>query len=376
VLILLAGPGGELKAWDAPADEAYSRSIVARVVASRTSECVLDTRESDALRTQASILDLQVRSVMCVPLVVEQALHGVVYVDSQVALGAFGPDDLRVVEAIAAQAAVALDGARLFQAMRRQNDQLQRQLRLLEEKDTKIAALRDYDQARAAAFEAESHDLRAPLAAISAACQGLLKGLEGELTEPQAAMVDGVLLNARMLTRKIDGILDGAGAAAGRITLRLQDLDLSKVVDEIVRGLRPSAEGKGLVLSWDAEAFRRVPKVRADERRVGQMVQNLVDNAIKYTGAGEVTVTAVVEGGVRLVVADTGPGLPAERLAAPFERYGARTVSVPGSGVGLWRVKALMDQHGGDVVIESEPGRGTRIALAFPAWPALPGEEG
>ena len=375
VLILLAAQGGELRPWGAAgSEEPYSKSIVARVVASREAECVLDTRESDALRVQASIVDLQVRSVMCVPLVVEQALHGVLYVDSRVALGAFGGEDLRVLEAIAAQAAVALDSARLFQGMRLQTDQLKSQLRLLEEKDTKIAALRDYDAARTAAFEAESHDLRAPLAAISASCQGLLKGLEGALSEPQAEMVDGVLLNARMLTRKIDGILDAAGAQAGKLTLRLQDLDLGRIADEIVRGLQPSAEAKGLVVRVDREAFARVPRVRADERRVGQMVQNLVDNAIKYTDRGEVTVTALVAGGVRLVVADTGPGLPSERLAAPFERYGARTVKVPGSGVGLWRVKALMEQHGGDVLIESEPGRGTRIALAFPVWPETPGD--
>ncbi len=374
VLVLLATPSGDLRPWGTESEEAYSKSIVARVVAQRAPECVLDTRESDAFKTQASIVDLQVRSVMCVPLLVEQALHGVLYVDSRVALGAFGPEDLRMMEAIAAQAAVALDSARLFQAMRLQTEQLKSHVRLLEEKDTKLAALADYDAARTAAFEAESHDLRAPLAAIMASCQGLLKGMEGELSEPQGEMVDGVLLNARMLTRKIDGILDAAGVQAGKLTLRLQDLDLERIADEIVRGLQPSAEAKGLVVRLDREAFRTVPKVRADERRVGQMLQNLVDNAIKYTDRGEVTVTAIANDGIRLVVADAGPGFPPERLASPFERYGARTVRVPGSGVGLWRVKALMDQHGGEVVIDSAAGRGTRIALVFPVWPETPGD--
>lgn len=375
-LVLLTAPGSkDLRPWnEAPGvEETYSRSIVARVIQSREPECVLDTRASEALQTQASIVDMQLKSVMCVPLLVEQALHGVLYVDSRVALGAFGPEDLRMLEAVAAQAAIALDSARLFQAMRKQTEQAQAQLRLLQEKDSTIAGMRDFDEARTAAFEAESHDLRAPLAAISAGSQGLLKGLDGELSAGQRERVEGILLSARMLTRKIDGILDAAGAQAGKLTLRLQDLALLTIVEEIVRGLEPSAEAKGLSLSIDAASFQGLPVVRADERRVGQMIQNLIDNAIKYTDQGGVTVAAHADDMIRLVVADSGPGFPEARLVAPFERYGARTAKVPGSGVGLWRVKSLMDQHGGDVGIASSR-EGTRITLAFPIWPSLGGE--
>jgi signal transduction histidine kinase len=344
---------------------------VARVLASREPECVLDTRASEALKTQASIVDMQLKSVMCVPMLVDQALHGVLYVDSRVTIGAFGPEDLRMLQAVAAQAAIALDSARLFQAMRKQNDQLQAQLRLLQEKDTTIAGLRDYDEARSAAFEAESHDLRAPLAAISAAAQGLLKGLDGPLASEQVEPLEGIFISSRVLARKIDGILDAAGAQAGKLTLHLQDISLQAIANEIARGLGPSADAKGLALMVDAASFEGQPRVRADERRVGQMVQNLVDNAIKYTDQGTITVAAATGDLIGLCVADTGPGFPAGRLANPFVRYGERTTRVLGSGVGLWRVKALMDQHGGEVLIDSQAGRGTRITLGFPRWPSL-----
>jgi signal transduction histidine kinase len=134
-----------------------------------------------------------------------------------------------------------------------------------------------------------------------------------------------------------------------------------------VRQLRPFAEARRLALVAPVETWREVPSVRGDLRRLSLVVQNLLDNALKYTDAGTVQLAlGVVEGGVRLTLQDTGPGLPPARRAAPFQRYGGRDDGRPGSGLGLWRVAALVEQHGGSIELTCPEGGGTHVAITLP----------
>lgn len=367
-LILLTEPGG----WRLFGPEApYSHTIVRRVEETRESACVLDTRTDDGLRTQVSILDLQVRAVMCVPLIVGGKLHGALYVDSQVALGAFTPEDLRCLEAIAKQAAVALDNAQLHQALA---EQLRRQadyIRRLEESEHVIRHLEELDRVRGEYFQAASHDLRAPLASINVSCQALLKGLLGPISEDQTEAVEGVHHSSKSLMSLIDGILDAAKLEAGKLILHAKPVAVAKPVGEAVRLLSALASGKGLTLRHDAEALQALPPVPGDERRLQQVVLNLLSNAIKFTDQGHVAVGGrATEDGVVLWVSDTGPGLPAERLEGLFERYGAsESGAIAGSGLGLWLVKGLVDLHHGRLDVESQPGQGTTFRIYLPAAP-------
>ncbi|MEB3327739.1 MAG: protein kinase [Candidatus Sericytochromatia bacterium] len=367
-LVLLTEPGGAgWRVWGEAPGEPYSRTVVGEVVRGRRPVCVLDTLSEEGWSATRSIQELRLRSVVCVPMVAGEALHGVLYVDSRLALGTFGPEDVRVLEAIAAQAAVALDTARMVQALRAQMEQQAAHLRLLAEKDTAITALRDYDRARQAAFEAESHDLKAPLASILVAAQSLQQELDGPLQPLQAETVEGLLINTRALMMRIDGILDSASLEAGRLSLHLAPVELQRVVAEAVRQLRPFAEARRLALVAPVEAWRDVPPVRGDVRRLALVVQNLLDNALKYTREGSVQLAlGVVEGGVRLTLQDSGPGLPPARRAAPFQRYGGRDDGQPGSGLGLWRVAALIEQHGGTVALTCPEEGGTHVAITLP----------
>jgi adenylate cyclase len=119
VLVLLNPGRGELESFDGQA-ATFSRTIVGRVAAERQALCVLDTLMDGELNVQASLLDMQVRAVMCVPLQIDRTLHGVIYVDSRVAMGAFTEEDLEIVQAIGMQTAVALDNARMYALLQAQ----------------------------------------------------------------------------------------------------------------------------------------------------------------------------------------------------------------------------------------------------------------
>ncbi|MFP5503571.1 MAG: ATP-binding protein, partial [Candidatus Sericytochromatia bacterium] len=345
----------------------YSRTIVQQVLVTRQPLCVLDTQDDQALSASASVLALALRAVMCVPLVVEEALLGVIYVDSQVALGAFTEDDMRVLTAIANQAAVALDGARLHAALQSQLDRQEDYIRRLEESAHVIRHLEELDRVRAEYFQGASHDLRGPLNSINASCQALLKGLFGPLATEQQETVEGIHHGSRTLVALIDSVLDGARLEAGKLYMNPQTVDLARPVGEAVRLLSALAAEKGIALRFDPAAMAALPPVRGDERRLMQIVINLLGNAIKFTAQGHVRLSASAGAGtVALVVEDSGPGLPPERLATPFERYGSTSAVAPGSGLGLWLVKGLVELHEGTIAVESRPGEGCVFTVRLP----------
>lgn len=374
-LILLAqAESADWRIWPAEQTQPFSHSVAQKVLETRAPLCLVDTLQPGGWHPTQSVRDLDLRSVVAVPLAAGSTVHGVLYVDSRVALGAFGAEDVAMLEAIAAQASVALETTRLLLALRRQMDQQSAHIRLLAQKDTTITALRDYDRARQVAFEAESHDLRAPLASILVTAQGLQRGLEGPLSPAQLGMVEGLVLNTRLLMMRIDGILDVASLQAGKLSLRRVSLPLARVVREVLRALQPMADAKGLEMRWNDAHWDGLPPVWGDARRLSQVFQNLVDNAIKYTTAGHVELSLALEGEeLCLVVADSGPGLPASRLQAPFQRYGARDPHQHGSGLGLWRVAALVREHGGQIDVKCPPEGGSRFTVRLPVEPSAAG---
>lgn len=217
-----------------------------------------------------------------------------------------------------------------------------------------------------------SHELRTPLTAILGLSDLLLEGGRGPLSEPQARAVGMVRESGRHLLELITDILDVSKIGAGKLDLTLGRVDLRGVCEAAIALVSPSALRKRHGLSLDAPPARTF--FRADERRVRQVLVNLLGNAVKFTPpGGSIAVTAWVDepaGEVRISVRDSGPGIAAEergRLFRPFVQLDARLAREhEGSGLGLVLVERLVALHGGRVELESEPGRGSRFTVVFP----------
>ncbi|MEQ8966124.1 MAG: PAS domain S-box protein [Azospirillaceae bacterium] len=217
-----------------------------------------------------------------------------------------------------------------------------------------------------------SHELRTPLNAILGFSDLMLSGTFGPLGSPRYEdYVRDIHDSGSHLLALIGDILDMAKVEAGKYQLLERDCDLARLIPDTVRQFRPLAGDDGPVLAADLAAD--LPAVRADERLLRQILNNLVSNAVKFTEKGSVTVGAARngEGGVRLTVADTGIGMSRHDVARAFQPFGqvesAMSRRNQGTGLGLTLVQSFVELHGGTITVDTRKGQGTRIMVDLPA---------
>lgn len=208
-----------------------------------------------------------------------------------------------------------------------------------------------------------AHELRTPLAALQAGLEELRDGLRPAEPERLAALHDQVLRVGRV----VQDLADLSAAEAAALSLRPVDTDLAGVARRALAAQRPRLDAAGLTV-W-ADLDRQVP-VRADPDRLAQAVENLLANAARYCRPGDrvgVRAEAVAGAGV-LVVADTGPGIPAEEVPHAFDRFwrGRNAQSVAGTGIGLAVVRELVNAHGGTVRLDSPASGGLAATIRLP----------
>ncbi|MFN3429592.1 MAG: ATP-binding protein [Candidatus Sericytochromatia bacterium] len=233
-----------------------------------------------------------------------------------------------------------------------------------------LNTLQATDRMKSDFLNTASHELRTPLTSILGYAEFLEDELGGQLTPEQREFVAQIQEGTKRLQRLVEDLLDFARLQAGTFKLFCEDTDLARLIRREVSSLEPQAREKAMALSVDLPA-EPLP-AHIDARRVGQVILNLVGNAIKYSAAGaHVTVTARQDDGHLLVeVSDTGPGINKENLPKLFQRFyqvdadSAHTVG--GAGLGLSISKALVEAHGGTIGVMSEPGQGSRFWFTLP----------
>lgn len=212
-----------------------------------------------------------------------------------------------------------------------------------------------------------SHELKTPLTAVSGFADTLLD--EEIPSEQRRRFVDTIRENAGRMQRIVDDLLDLSRIESGTWQPRPRHVDVASVTRDVFATVRDAAERKqiGLVAETPDDASTAF----ADATAIRQVLGNLVENAIRYTAQGSVTVRSrAADGGVWIDVVDTGSGIPPEHLPRIFERFyrvdPGRSRAQGGTGLGLAIVRHLVDAHGGRVEATSSPGHGTTISVFFP----------
>ncbi len=216
-----------------------------------------------------------------------------------------------------------------------------------------------------------SHELRTPLNGILGFSEALAGGYFGPMTPRQGEYVRDIHASGHHLLRLINEVLDMAKLDAGRMTLSEEVVDIARAIDDSVRLVRHRAQEAGIALAVEPPPAGM--QMRADELRLKQIVLNLVSNAVKFTPAqGRVTIRAGCrrDGETFIEVADTGIGMRQADIAValtPFAQVeNFMTRKHEGTGLGLPIVSALVELHGGRLLIGSKPGAGTTVTVVFP----------
>jgi signal transduction histidine kinase len=212
-----------------------------------------------------------------------------------------------------------------------------------------------------------SHELKTPLTAVSGFAETLLD--EDIPAEQRRRFVETIRDNAGRMQRIVDDLLDLSRIESGSWHPRLGVVEVESVVRDIFAAVQPTASAKGLVLS--AEIPPATARVHADPMAFRQVLSNLVENAVRYTREGNVTLrTRLGARGVWVDVLDTGVGIAPEHLPRIFERFyrvdAGRSREQGGTGLGLAIVRHMVEAHGGRVESASVVGRGTTISVLFP----------
>jgi signal transduction histidine kinase/ligand-binding sensor domain-containing protein/DNA-binding response OmpR family regulator len=227
--------------------------------------------------------------------------------------------------------------------------------------------LRELDRARSRLFANVSHEFRTPLTLTMGPLDDLQAGLHGPLSPEVAQQVDLARRNAGRVLGLINEILELARAESGRVTLHARPLDIGQFVASVARTFVPLAERKAI--AFDVQGPPQQVIVYADADHLDRVISNLLSNAFKFTPEGGAIRVAVTsdDSVTRIVIRDSGPGIPAGDLNRIFDRFHrAKTAgSHAGTGIGLALAKELVALHGGSIVVESEEGFGSTFTVAL-----------
>jgi signal transduction histidine kinase len=200
-----------------------------------------------------------------------------------------------------------------------------------------------------------SHDLKNPLNAIGLSASNGLRAL------------DSISHSANKMNRLISDLLDIASIDARNLSIRREACDVSRIVDQVFEMLEPAATAKGIKVR--REVHSGLPMVDVDPSRIEQVLSNLFANSVKFTpNGGSITIGAERHGDdVCFVVADTGPGIPPEHFEHVFDRHWqARETAHLGTGLGLSISKGIIESHGGQIWVTSNPGEGSSFYFTVP----------
>ncbi|HEX7784744.1 MAG TPA: ATP-binding protein, partial [Methylomirabilota bacterium] len=291
---------------------------------------------------------LRTRSFLVIPMIARGTTVGIFAGDNKPSGRPIGPDTVRLLHTFAAHAAVAIANAHLFEAME------------------------SATRAKSQFLANMSHELRTPLNAILGYTELILDRVYGEVPPKIRDVLGRVEKSGRHLLGLINDVLDLSKIEAGQSTLHLSDYSVRDIVQTVVTAVEGLAADKKLALVTAVPPD--LPVARGDERRLTQVLLNLVGNAIKFTEAGQVAIgVAMADGWLTFSVADTGPGIALEDQRRIFDEFqqadSSNTRSKGGTGLGLAIARRIIQMHGGRLWVESTPGAGATFHFTIPIRP-------
>lgn len=307
---------------------------------------------------------LGITTVIAVPIQSEGEYVGAIVYVLDTDPGTLNETDLEMMRALANQTGIMYKNIELYRQLEDSN------------KDLGVANehLKELDQAKSEFVSIASHQLRTPMTGIMGYLSMLVGGDFGKIKKDQLSIMQNLLDESRRMINLIRVFLDVSKIESGKLTLKKAPGKIEDVITKCVTVITKAASDKGLKLTF-VKPKTAMPEIPIDADKMSDVVTNLIDNAIKYTDKGSITVTTKLEGDhVHVMVTDTGIGIEphdAKNLFNKFVRgYGIAQINPDGSGLGLYVARRLTEAHGGKIWVESKgKGKGSTFQFTLPLNP-------
>ena len=382
---------------------AISYSTVERVQSTGNAVVLTDTLREEALTASGSIRALGLRSVMCVPLKAQDRLIGVIYVDSRRKVKEFSRTDLRLFESLASQAAVTVEKSQLYEQLRQYSVSLEDQVRqrteaLAQANEDLRTAYADLRDAQAQMVQTEklaaigrlaagiAHEINSPLGVITSNSDTLyrtVRRLEERLRTLPGGEKVGELLGMQQWSEAVQEVDQASQAASARMKSIVNALKNFVALDQAERkaiDVNEALEATLTLLQHQmgnrirvVKQYGSVPPLTCSPGRMHQVFMNILSNALQaIEGEGEVRVRTEQQAGQLIVtIEDSGRGMAPDQFAQVFEPGFSRKEGRVGAGLGLAITRQIVQEHQGEIRIESEVGTGTRVILSLPVRSVL-----
>ena len=325
---------------------------------------VTDIPADSIYRIEAGLCEIPPKTIVSTPMVFKDTLLGVMITCH---LGDVPPDVLDFMKRIVGQHAVAVNNAKTYLQAQKMANTLKEQRDELNIKTQELAAA---SRTKSEFLANMSHELRTPLNSIIGFSDILHDGTFGALNEKQSRYISNILTSGKNLLGLINDILDLSKVEAGKMELQYEEFNVSDAINEVKTVTAPLASKKNIIMETKIDPELRT--IVADKGKVKQILYNLISNATKFTPEkGSVTINGLRVGDMaQIEVKDTGIGISKndqKKLFQSFVQLDASTSrEYSGTGLGLVLVKRFVEQHGGEVKLQSEPGKGSSFIFTIP----------
>jgi signal transduction histidine kinase len=298
---------------------------------------------------------------LIVPLYLRDKLVGILFLGDKKSGDVYSLEDLRVLEIVASQSAVAMQNAQLFEEQKKFTIYLKREVDKAT-KDLQLAniQLKKLDKAKSEFISIASHQLRTPLTVIKGYVSMINEGDFGQVPQPILNPLDRIFKSTLRIIGLVEDLLNISRIESGRMKYDFAKVDLAELVAEVFDELSQTAKNKGLRFEL-IKPKEKLPPIILDRGKIREVIMNLMDNAIKYTESGSIIVKIEkMDHTVNFSVTDTGRGLEPDEIPLLFQKFsrakGVQLVHTEGTGLGLYIAKQIVAKHGGEIGVTS-PGK-------------------
>ncbi|MDO8424435.1 MAG: ATP-binding protein [bacterium] len=301
----------------------------------------------------------KIEAAVCLPLLFEEKMFGMIVLGNKISGDPYSGEDLDLLDNLSNQTAIALQNAKIYSKIKDFNEKLEDEVeKRTKELQSAYEELKKLDKAKSEFLSIASHQLRTPLTAVKGYISMILEKSYGEVPEKIERPLRNVSLSNERLIKLVNDLLSVSRIEAGRIEMKFEKSSIEELITSVLEELKNVAKEKDLYLKFE-KPKPALPKILFDKENLRQVILNLIDNAIRYTQKGGITVKIKnLKSKIQIIVSDTGAGMTDEELSKMFESFsrgaaGTRLYT-EGVGLGLYIAKKFVEMHKGRIWAESK----------------------